>query len=60
MNYAALASVGLQIITQIAQSIQLYQDGQITEEELTKRWASVGVNFDTAKKIWESAGQPQP
>lgn len=39
-------------------SIELYEQGQLTESQLSDIWNSVGVNVDKAESLWKASKEP--
>ena len=60
MNAKVNGSIALQLIKLFSESDKLYRDGTITEDELKQRWASVGVDFDSAVNLWKGLGVKGP
>lgn len=46
---------GVQIVRVVADSLVMYQQGQMTDQELHDAWAKVGVNFNSAVAAWEGS-----
>lgn len=60
MNAAVYGSIALQLIKLVSESVELYRDGTITEDELKQRWSAVGVDFDSAVNLWKGLGVKGP
>lgn len=57
MNPALYVTAGVELAKFVNSSVALYEQGVLTDKQLSDIWNAAGVNVANAEKLWEQAGK---